>query len=200
MAVNGGADRVALARDEAINHIFGSGLKLAAIIGRPDINEDLAQQLADVIEELDMAVNAMRQAAFVADGDPRADPPAQPAASAVEPDRTALVRVAQAAERRRLIRVADDAAFAYAMCGHDFYRVGDNSLWAHESEDLLLSARSGRPLARRTDDVFYDIETNVPLYYEDDRSGPLPVQSCGGSPAATPESFSNPPILGDAVG
>ena len=68
--------------------------------------------------------------------------------------------------RRRLCTFAFDEVFAYAMHGHDFYRVGDNSLWAHESEDLLLSARSGRPLARRTGNVFYDFDSNAPLYYE----------------------------------
>ena len=143
MAANGDGARVALARDGAINHLFGCGLTLAAILGRPDVNDDLARQLGDVIEELDMAVHAMRQAAFtelVADRDPRADRSLQHATSVIELDPTRGTRAAQAAERRRLRRVADNAVFAYAMRGHDFYRVGDSSLWAHESDDLLLSS------------------------------------------------------------
>ena len=46
--------------------------------------------------------------------------------------------------------------------------MSDHELWAQESDGLLRSARSGKPFARREGHVFYDLETNVPLYYEDD--------------------------------
>ena len=59
MAVNGVADRVAVARD-------------------------LVCRLPDVIDELDIAVNAMRHAVFAADGVQRADRPAQHAMWVVE--------------------------------------------------------------------------------------------------------------------
>jgi hypothetical protein len=64
--------------------------------------------------------------------------------------------------------VANDELFAYAKRGHDFVRASDHMLWAHESDDLLLSARSGCPLARRVGDVFHDVASHVPLYYEVD--------------------------------
>ncbi len=67
---------------------------------------------------------------------------------------------------RYLCRIEDDEPFAYARRGHDFFRVRDHMLWAHESEDFLLSARSGRPLARGAGGVFYDAENGLPLYYE----------------------------------
>jgi hypothetical protein len=70
------------------------------------------------------------------------------------------------AEARYLRRVEDGEPFAYARRGHDFIRVRDDQLWAHESEDLLLSARSGDPLARRMGAIFYQIDTGAPLYYE----------------------------------
>ena len=61
------------------------------------------------------------------------------------------------------------------MRGHDFFRASDHELWAHESDDLLISARSGTPLAHRVGDVFYALETDTPLYYED--LGSLPAHS-----------------------
>jgi hypothetical protein len=202
MSVNGEDDCVGRAHDGAINRIFGCGLTLAAMVGRPDLNDDLAQLLGDVIEELDMAVNAVRHAAFstlVGDRGPLAVRSPQHATSVVEPDPAAGLRATHAAARRRLRRIADDGVFAYAMRGHDFYRAADHILWAHESDDLLLSARSGTPLARRVDDVFYDLQTNVPLYYEDSQAGALTVRSCAGSLAAAPGSCPSPPIVEAAV-
>ena len=78
---------------------------------------------------------------------------------------------------RRLWRLNVDEVFAYAVGGHDFYRAGDHLLWAHESDGLLLSARSGRPLARREGKVFYDTETDLPLYYEDRQTERGPERS-----------------------
>jgi hypothetical protein len=49
---------------------------------------------------------------------------------------------------RTLYRFDDGAAFAY-RCGRDFFRSSDNTLRAHDSDGLLLSARSCTPLLRR---------------------------------------------------
>jgi hypothetical protein len=48
--------------------------------------------------------------------------------------------------RRWLYRSDDQTAFAYAH-GHDLIRRSDETLWAHVSDGVLLSARSGEPLA-----------------------------------------------------
>jgi hypothetical protein len=65
-----------------------------------------------------------------------------------------------------LLRVEDDQPFAYAR-GRDLYRVVDHARWAYLSTDgWLISARSGRPLAYCVDNVFYDAETDFPVYYE----------------------------------
>ena len=50
--------------DHVINHIFGCGMTIAGMIGHPDLNDDLTKRLLDVIDELDMAVTAIRHAAF----------------------------------------------------------------------------------------------------------------------------------------
>ncbi len=179
--------------DQVINHIFGCGLTLAAIVGRPDVNDDVARRLQDVIDGLDMAVSAIRRAAFtalIADQDRRSDAAREVAVVAV-PDSVAEVGVASSDVRRRLSRFAGEA-FAYAMHGHDFYRVTDHELWAHESDGLLLSARSGSPLARRAGRVFYDVDTDVPLYYEDAHLGQL-AQPC--DLAADPSSHLDPHLF-----
>ena len=68
---------------------------------------------------------------------------------------------------RYLCSVDDGEAFAYATpTGHDFFRAADHMPWAHESDGLLLSARSGAPLARRAGTVFYDVTNDQLLYYE----------------------------------
>ena len=56
--------------------------------------------------------------------------------------------------------------FAYADRGHDFVRASDRELWAVERDDMLVSARSGEPLARKRGRVFFEAETDEPLYYE----------------------------------
>ena len=67
---------------------------------------------------------------------------------------------------RHLSRIEDDDPFAYSHRGHDFFGVRDHTLWADESEDLVLSARSGEPLAKRALGVFYDAENGMALCYE----------------------------------
>jgi len=64
----------------------------------------------------------------------------------------------------RLCRFDDGEEFAYRR-GHDFFRMSDHRVWAHQSGDLLLSARSGAPFARAVGKAFHDIDTGVPLYY-----------------------------------
>jgi hypothetical protein len=66
---------------------------------------------------------------------------------------------------RTLCRFDDGAAFAY-RCGRDFFRSRDNTLWSHESDGLLLSARSCTPLLLRIGNVYFDLTDHRPLYYE----------------------------------
>ena len=67
---------------------------------------------------------------------------------------------------RVLYDAVDAIPFAYARHGHDFYRLKDHRLWAHESEGSLRSARSGTRFTYRVGRVFYDAVTKLPLYYE----------------------------------
>ncbi len=67
---------------------------------------------------------------------------------------------------RCLCRFEDGIVFAYADRGHDFVRASDRELWAVQRDDLLVSARSGEALARERGRVFFDAETDEPLYYE----------------------------------
>ena len=162
--------------DQVINHIFGCGMTIAAILGRPDTSDEVAKRLLDVIEELDLAVSAIRRASFAAaltaHGAAEVEAVAQAAAIVAASATIADARAPSSDAGRRLSRLGEDA-FAYAMHGHDFYRASDHVLWAHESEGLLLSARTGTPFARRDGHVFFDIESNVPLYYEDGHAEPV---------------------------
>ena len=67
--------------------------------------------------------------------------------------------------QRWLCRSDDHSAFAYAR-GHDFIRRSDQTLWAHLSDGVLLSARSGDLLAYQVGSAFYDYQTRQPLYYQ----------------------------------
>ncbi len=164
--VNAGDERDPMdVHDQVINQIFGSGLTLAAILSAQRVDNETAGRLHEVIERLDAAVRDLRGAAIA---------------------RVLEDRERRSAEsdgdvpsewRRLLCRLSVDEVFAYAVGGHDFYRAGDHELWAHESDGLLLSARSGGPLARRDGRVFYDIESDIPLYYEDRRTDPGRDQS-----------------------
>ena len=128
--------------DSATNRVFTSTLTLAGVSRSRGANGEVANKLQDVIDELDAANREIRSTAialFLRDGD------------------------ARSARPRDLCRFDDGQLFAYAR-GHDFFRVSDSALWAHASDDLLLSARSGTPLARRVGEVFYDVESGAPLY------------------------------------
>jgi hypothetical protein len=147
--------------DRVINHIFVSGLTLTSILSRHRLDDEVAERLRDVIAELDAAVGHLRRAALTLVVEDRARQPSLSGSPV------------PANWRRRLCRFSLDEVFAYAVAGHDFYRASDDALWAHESDGLLMSARSGTILARRDGRVFYDIESDVPLYYEDRRAEPL---------------------------
>jgi len=150
------------AHDGVISHIFGAGLTVAGILNLRSLDAEVVERLHVVLNELDTAIGELRTATFayvIAEREPRPEP----------------LHAVPADGRRCLCHVADHALFAYAMTDHDFYRAADHQLWAHESDDLLLSARFGTPLARRSGNVFYDIETNVPLYHEGGHGAPLSV-------------------------
>ena len=76
-----------------------------------------------------------------------------------------VIEEPRVASRRCLCRAEDDSEFAYAR-GHDFIRHSDQTLWAHLSDGVLLSARSGEPLAYQVGTTFYDYQTRRPLYYQ----------------------------------
>ncbi len=67
---------------------------------------------------------------------------------------------------RTLCRFDDGAMFAYVDNGHEFIRASDRELWAVERDDVLVSARSGQVLAQRRGRVYFDVETEAPVYYE----------------------------------
>ena len=67
---------------------------------------------------------------------------------------------------RCLCRFDDGQVFAYADRGHEFVRASDRELWAVERDDALVSARSGEPLAYKRGRVYFDADTEQPLYYE----------------------------------
>jgi len=65
---------------------------------------------------------------------------------------------------RFLYTTEDDKLFAYAPGRRDFFRAGDDRLWAHESHDWLVAAESGKTLAHRTGDVYYGAVDGERLY------------------------------------
>jgi hypothetical protein len=141
--------------DCVLNHIFGASTTLAEILGlcRVDhaVGPEVDRRVRDALDVLYAAVAELR----AADHD--------------HPDPVTHTEIAadmSRGRRRRLCHFAADEVFAYAVNSYDFYRAADHTLWAHESEGLLLSARSGAPLARRDGKVFYDVESSTPLYYE----------------------------------
>ena len=67
---------------------------------------------------------------------------------------------------RCLCRFDDGELFAYAERGHDFVRASDRELWAVERDDALVSVRSGALLAHRRGRVYFEADTDLPLYYE----------------------------------
>jgi hypothetical protein len=154
-AVAGAREEGEADNNGVINHIFGAGLTLAGILSLERVDADVAERIRDAIDVLDAAVGELRTAAL-------AEIVGEDAAGSE--NASALV----ASGRRRLSSLSIDGVFAYAVGSHDFCRAADNALWAHESDGLLLSARSGALLARRDGKVFYDVDSNAPLYFEDE--------------------------------
>ena len=65
---------------------------------------------------------------------------------------------------RYLYAVDQDEVFAYAPGRRDFFRAGDDHLFAHESHGWLIAAESGEALAHRTGDVYYGAVNGERLY------------------------------------
>jgi hypothetical protein len=65
---------------------------------------------------------------------------------------------------RFLYTTDTDTLFAYAPGRRDFFRAGDDQLWAHESHGWLVAAESGVTLAHRTGDVYYGAVDGERLY------------------------------------
>jgi hypothetical protein len=166
--------------DRVLHRIFSSGLVVAVVLHR-DLADDVHDRLCGVVDELDRSVREIRAMALelaISGRTVRAEPePAESAApftvAHADPD-------GDGNSRRRLRRVAETAMFAYAARGTGFFRASDRTLWAHEHDGLLLSARSGTPLAHRIGNVFYDFESDRPLYIEDAHAWPGPAESPDG--------------------
>jgi len=157
--------------DCVVNHLFASGLRLCRMMSRPGTDDEVRALLCEVLEELDRAMAEVRDAALavaVGDNDAAANPRRRPGSVPApdSPDGEDL-RAEGRGTRRRLRRVDDAEVFAYSARGSGFVRASDHMLWAQERDGWLLSARSGTPLAHRVGNVFYDGESNLPLYYED---------------------------------
>lgn len=65
---------------------------------------------------------------------------------------------------RYLYKADDDQLFAYAPGRRDFFKAGDDRLWAHESHGWLVAAESGETLAHRTGDMYYGAVDGERLY------------------------------------
>ncbi|HTD50326.1 MAG TPA: hypothetical protein VK771_07000 [Acidimicrobiia bacterium] len=155
--------------DRVIDRMRGAELALAAIVGLGAIDARVAAQLRDVMDQLDGIAKDLRStdlAVWVRDRDPRPDENGHLTIVKPAPDRQAARPMSE--ERRRyLCSFQDGQVFAYATPnGHDFFRASDHTPWAHESDGLLLSARSGTPLAVRAGSVFHDLASNEALYFE----------------------------------
>jgi hypothetical protein len=68
--------------------------------------------------------------------------------------------------KRCLYRIDDNALVACGRTRRDFFRVDDDTPWAHESHEWLVEAGSGVALAHRTGNVYYSAQSGEALYYE----------------------------------
>ena len=78
---------------------------------------------------------------------------------------------------RYLYTTNGDQLFAYAPGRRDFFRAGDDRLWAHESHGWLIAAESGVALAHRTGDVYYAAADGESLYRVSANKEPEPQSS-----------------------
>ena len=88
----------------------------------------------------------------------------------------------------RYLYTADDdnTLFAYAPGRRDFFRAGDDRLWAHESHGWLIAAESGESLAHRTGDVFYSAVDGQRLYRLSTERAPDSESDAADSEASAP--------------
>ena len=82
---------------------------------------------------------------------------------------------------RYLYTTDGDHLFAYAPGRRDFFRSGDDRLWAHESHGWLIAAESGESLAHRTGDVYYSAVDGERLYRLSAEKEPEPQPADSGS-------------------
>jgi hypothetical protein len=177
-------DQATACFDRAVKRIFESSLTLASVLNRPSIDDHTRELLGGVIAELDHTVTELRSAAFeiaVRDGDPATGPQHRPT-PLLATTRQELADAYDRDTRTRLRRIADNEVFAYAAPGNGFVRASDHIMWAYERDLLLWSARSGTPLARRVGDVFYDLDSNLPLYYDESQTDPADHQAANTPP------------------
>lgn len=156
--------------DRVIGRMRGAELALAAIVGLGTIDANVAGQLRDVIDQLDAVAKELRStdlAFWVRNPDLRPDQANHLTIVKPSSNRMETAHPMSAEGRRYLCNFEDGQVFAYATpTGHDFFRATDHTPWAHESDGLLLSARSGTPLAVRSGRVFHDVASNEALYFE----------------------------------
>lgn len=134
------------------------------------MDANVAAQLRDVLDHLDSAakdIHSADVAVWVRDRDQRPNQTNLPTIVKPTSDARDAAHRTGVERRRYLCNFGDGQVFAYATSsGHDLFRANDHTPWAHERDGLLLSARSGTPLAVRTGNVFHDVASNEPLYYE----------------------------------
>ena len=134
--------------DRLVRNLHECALALTIVIH--DHDDRNRETLTTALDVLDRAIRDIRTTAFAA-----------------RQHTHATVADATDTRRRYLVRIEDEVLIAYADGdGHDFRRVHDNTIWAHESDGTLLSARSGTPIARRSGLIYYDIVNAIPLYYQ----------------------------------
>ena len=78
----------------------------------------------------------------------------------------------------------DSEPFAYAPGRRDFFRTGDDALFAHESHGWLVAAESGETLAHRTGDIYYAAVDGERLYRVSADAAPEPEKAEAGSDAS----------------
>ena len=140
--------------DEIVRHAFQTGMFLFAVLRLDGLADEITQRLHEAVDELETLVGKVRAAALAR---------MSPAPTETEPDIPTSAR--------RLHHITVDSVFAYSRDGSNFVRAADHQPWARETDGILLSARSGTPLARRDGHVFSDPATGAPLYYEAPAAG-----------------------------
>jgi hypothetical protein len=152
---------------DVVDRLFGSGLVLTRAARGDGVSEAVRACLHDVIDELDAAIAEVRSAALAGvtgTREARVIPAGRRSVVTLVPDIDGAPD--GASPRRCLRRVDTGEEFAYAMRGTHFFRASDGASWARQRGDTLVATRSGAHLAQRVGQVFYDVESHRPLYYE----------------------------------